>query len=109
MPRQKVSTARSARVPTTGSSAPELTAEQALAKIRWAVFNRAAEALQVAKLISEEAPTSSPHRAEISDAITLLRQAITQAGLELLRPVIERIKAVSESAPALEETKNESL
>lgn len=80
------------------------TAAESLAQARLYVFRSACEALTIAKAVSEEAQTHDSRRPEISEALTLLRKAVTDNGLALLRPMIEQLKR---NAPAAVEQEKE--
>ncbi len=74
----------------------QLTAEQELHQIRALIFQQASSSLEIIKTISEEAPTAHPLRGEISEALRLLRNAYTEAGVEFLRPVVAQLKRLEE-------------
>lgn len=90
----------------------QLTPEQELHQIRALIFQQASHSLEIVKSISEEAPTAHPLRSEISEALRLLRNAYTEAGVEFLRPVVAQLKRLEEKPlklvePAAEAAKHE--
>jgi len=85
------------------------TPSEAIARARVFVFRQAVEALAIAKAVTEEATTDDPRRQEISEALKVLRQAVTDTGLEILRPIVTELKRpiAGAEAPASEVVSND--
>jgi hypothetical protein len=71
----------------------EITPQQAIAQLRVRIFNEAASTLAVIRSLNEEAPTNHPARGEINEALKLVREALVQSGLEIIRPIVAQLRA----------------
>lgn len=66
--------------------------EETIHNLRVQVFNNACRSLTVARAVLEEATALDPRTQEISEAVTILRRAVVDNGLELIRPLVSQLK-----------------
>lgn len=74
--------------------------EQELARLRVAIYNASLQSLGVAKTISEEARTDHPLRLEITESLRLLKDAVAETGLDVIRPICAQIRQLKSRAAA---------
>lgn len=65
---------------------------QALTQLRVHIYNQALQTLAIVRTLLEEAPTAHPDRMEMSEASRIVREALVEAGLDLIRPIVAELK-----------------
>lgn len=84
----------------TASTKQAIDPEHALQQLRIHVFNQAIQTLSIVKTLNEEASTMHPNRDEINEALKVVRKALIEAGLDILRPIVVALKRVDVPADA---------
>lgn len=87
---------------TTPTPAPAYSPEQIMAHLRKTAFEQALATLRILKTLSEETSNLDPRRLEISDGLRVVRRALTDTGLDLVRPVIDQLKTLGTNPAAPE-------
>lgn len=73
----------------------QISPSEVLAGLRIQIFNQALQTLAIVKTLNEESSTMHPARAEINEALKVVREALITAGLDLVRPIMRELKKLS--------------
>lgn len=86
---------RTAPTDDTASTKQHVDPEHAMQQLRIHIYNQALQTLSIVRTLSDEAPTAHAARQEISDAMKVVRDALVEAGLDLIRPIVSELKRVA--------------